>query len=185
MALIVKSRRLRSPSSESPNSTVGLREPGSYASDRYVVTSITSLAEDPADRPELLADGEDMVGASLLQQPLDLGWSSVGREVEVSRRPPEQQVAHRPPTRYSDRPAPRTRRQGRRSARMCSASRWGPYHASPTATVGRAVGAPRRRLGTRCGPLATGASGPRHSAGWAREDSNLRPPRCQRGALTN
>src|SRR6185436_12351763 len=41
IALTVKSRRIRSPSSVSPNATAGLRLPGSYASERNVVTSIT------------------------------------------------------------------------------------------------------------------------------------------------
>ena len=60
MALIVKSRRLRSVSIESENVTVGLRESSRYASERNVVISKTRSAPSAdrrlaPDRPERLA----------------------------------------------------------------------------------------------------------------------------------
>ena len=54
IALTVKSRRVRSPSSVSPKVTSGLRDPISYSSVRYVVTSTTTSPRRPPIVPNSL-----------------------------------------------------------------------------------------------------------------------------------
>ena len=54
IAFTVKSRRVRSPSRVSPKATSGLREPTSYESVRYVVTSTTRFLRRPPIVPNSL-----------------------------------------------------------------------------------------------------------------------------------
>ena len=104
MALTVKSRRERSPSIVSPNSTSGLRESSSYLSDRYVVTSTVTSPRFAATVPKRIPVSHVLSAHALRIFLLSWGRASVVKSKSFPRRP---KIASRtgPPTSARRKPA--------------------------------------------------------------------------------
>ena len=87
IALTVKSRRDKSPSIVSPNSTSGLRESSSYFSVRYVVTSTVVSPRFPATVPNTIPVSQTLSAHDLRIFFVSCGCASVVKSKSFPSRP--------------------------------------------------------------------------------------------------
>ena len=126
IAFIVKSRRDKSPSIESPYSTSGFRESSSYFSLRYVVTSTVVSPRFPATVPKAIPVSQTCSAHAFRIFFVSSGWASVVKSRSFPSRP---KIASRtgPPTSARRKPfalnaLARELASGARSTSDCSAS---------------------------------------------------------------